>query len=63
MGVAGGPASVTTYDKQVLLKAVFDGKINPGKVFTKTFTLDQINEAYQEMANRKVIKSYIKVND
>lgn len=63
MSVAGGPASVTTYDKQVLLKAVFDGKINPGKVFTKTFTLDQINEAYQEMANRKVIKSYIKVND
>lgn len=63
MSVAGGPASVTTYDKQVLLKAVLDGKINPGKVFTKTFTLDQINEAYQEMANRKVIKSYIKVND
>lgn len=63
MSVAGGPASVTTYDKQVLLKAVLDGKINPGKVFTKTFTLDQINEAYREMADRKVIKSYIKVND
>lgn len=38
--VAGGPASVTTYDKDLLLKAVLDGKINPGKVFTKTFTLD-----------------------
>ena len=61
--IAGGPASVTTYDKQVLLKAVLDGKINPGKVFTKTFTLDQINDAYQEMADRKVIKSYIKVSD
>ena len=61
--ITGGPASVTTYDKQVLLKAVLDGKINPGKVFTKTFTLDQINEAYQEMSDRKVIKSYIKVND
>lgn len=61
--VGGGPASVTTYDKEVLLKAVLDGKINPGKVFTKTFSLDQINEAYQEMVDRKVIKSYVKVSD
>ncbi|MCT3461827.1 Zn-dependent alcohol dehydrogenase [Limosilactobacillus fermentum] len=61
--VAGGPASVTTYDKDLLLKAVLDGKINPGKVFTKTFTLDEINDAYQAMANRQVIKSYVKVSD
>lgn len=60
---AGGPASVTTYDKAVLLKAVLDGKINPGKVFTKSFTLDQINDAYKEMAERRVIKSYVIVND
>lgn len=43
ISVAGGSASVTTYDKQVLLKAVLDGEINPGRVFTKTYTLDQIN--------------------
>ena len=61
--IAGGPASVTTYDKKILLKAVLDGKINPGKVFTKTYDLDQINEAYQDMVDRKVIKSYIKVSD
>ena len=61
--VAGGPASVTTYDKDLLLKAVLDGKINPGKVFTKTFTLDEINVAYQAMADRQVIKSYVKVSD
>ena len=61
--VAGGPASVTTYDKDLLLKAVLDGKINPGKVFTKTFTLDKINDAYQAMADRQVIKSYVKVSD
>lgn len=61
--VAGGPASVTTYDKDLLLKAVLDGKINPGKVFTKTFTLDEINNAYQAMADRQVIKSYVKVSD
>ncbi|PTV36724.1 Zn-dependent alcohol dehydrogenase [Limosilactobacillus fermentum] len=61
--VAGGPASVTTYDKDLLLKAVLDGKINPGRVFTKTFTLDEINDAYQAMADRQVIKSYVKVRD
>lgn len=60
--VAGGPASVTTYDKSVLLKAVLDGEINPGKVFTKSFTLDQIEDAYAGMDERKVIKSYIIMN-
>ncbi|MFR0579973.1 zinc-binding dehydrogenase [Limosilactobacillus mucosae] len=59
IALTGGSASVTTYDKNVLLKAVLDGQINPGKVFTKTYTLDQINEAYQDMADRKTIKSYI----
>lgn len=59
IAMAGGSASVTTYDKNVLLKAVLDGQINPGKVFTKTYTLDQINEAYRDMADRKTIKSYI----
>lgn len=61
--LAGGPASVTTYDKKLLLKAVLDGKINPGKVFTKTFSLDQIDDAYKAMAERKAIKSYLKVSD
>ena len=60
--LAGGPASVTTYDKEILLKAVLEGRINPGKVFTKTYTLDDINDAYQDMADRKTIKSYIKID-
>ena len=57
--VGGGPASVTTYDKDVLLTAVLDGDINPGKVFTKSFDLDQIQEAYEAMDKREAIKSYI----
>ena len=61
--VAGGPASVTTYDKAVLLKAVLDGEINPGKVFTKIFSLDDIDTAYKGMDQRQVIKSYVIVND
>lgn len=57
--IAGGPASVTTYDKQILLKAVLDGDIHPGKVFTKSFKLDDIDNAYQAMAKREAIKSLV----
>lgn len=56
---AGGPASVTTYDKGILLKAVLDGVINPGKVFTSAYKLDDIDQAYKDMDERKTIKSMI----
>lgn len=59
IGVYGGPASVTTYDKDVLLDAVLDAQINPGKVFTNTFELDEIQPAYEAMDERKTIKSYV----
>ncbi|AND78839.1 zinc-binding dehydrogenase [Streptococcus pantholopis] len=61
--VGGGSASVTTYDKQVLLKAVLDGDINPGRVFTDTYSLADVNQAYQDMADRKTIKSMLVVGD
>lgn len=57
--IAGGPASVTTYDKKVLLKAVLDGDIHPGKVFTNRFSLDDIDDAYKSMVDRKTIKALI----
>ncbi|MGX6429744.1 zinc-binding dehydrogenase [Levilactobacillus yonginensis] len=60
--IAGGPASVTTYDKQLLLKAVLDGDIHPGKVFTKSFALDDIDDAYQAMTKREAIKSLVVVD-
>lgn len=60
--VAGGSASVTTYDKQFLLKAVLDGNINPGRVFTQTYPLADINQAYQDMQNRKTIKAMITID-
>ncbi|MFC3932527.1 zinc-binding dehydrogenase [Streptococcus dentapri] len=62
ISIGGGSASVTTYDKQVLLKAVLDGDINPGRVFTDTYKLDDINQAYQDMADRKAIKSMLIVS-
>lgn len=57
--VAGGAASVTTYDKQILLKAVLDGDINPGRVFTDSYPLEDIDQAYKDMDERKAIKSII----
>lgn len=63
ISVAGGAASVTTYDKQLLLKAVLDGDINPGRVFTKTYPLSDINQAYRDMQDRTTIKSQIIVAD
>lgn len=59
--IAGGPASVTTYDKAVLLDAVLNGDIHPGKVFTKSFSLDDVDAAYQAMDKREVIKSMLVV--
>lgn len=62
ISVAGGPAAVTTYDKEVLLDAVLKGEINPGKVFTRSFSLDEIDAAYAGMDEREVIKSYVVVD-
>ena len=60
--IAGGPASVAYYDKKLLLKAVLDGVINPGKIFTRVYSLDDVQQAYQDMAARKTIKSLLKVS-
>lgn len=58
-----GIANVTTYDKNLLLDEVLKGDINPGKVFTKRFDLDHIQEAYEAMDKREAIKSLIIVSD
>lgn len=61
IAVAGGSASVTTYDKEFLLDAVLKGNINPGIVFTNSYSLADINQGYQDMQNRKSIKAMIVV--
>ncbi len=63
IGLRGGIASVTTHDKKVLLKAVLDGEIDPGLVFTKRFDLDHIQQAYEAMDHREAIKSLVIVAD
>lgn len=61
IGLRGGIASVTTYDKAVLLEAVLSGQINPGKVFTQRFELADVQKAYQAMDQRTAIKSLLVV--
>ena len=60
--VAGGAASVTTYDKQILLKAVLDGDSNPGRVCTSSYKLEEIDQAYKDMDERKTIKALIVID-
>ena len=63
VGLRGGVAPVTTYVRNILLPAVLNGTIHPGKVFTKRFTLDQIQEAYDAMDRREAIKSLLVIHD
>ena len=62
IGLRGGSASVTTHDRKVLLDAVLKDQIHPGKVFTKRFDLDHVQEAYGAMDQRQAIKSLIIVS-
>ncbi|PIT41003.1 Zn-dependent alcohol dehydrogenase [Snodgrassella alvi] len=63
IGLRGGIASVTTYDKNLLLQAVLDEKIQPGKVFTQRFSLNDIQTAYEAMDQRKAIKSLLVIDN
>lgn len=62
VGLRGGIASVTTYDRGVLLDAVLQGKIHPGHVFTQRFDLADVQSAYEAMDKREAIKSLLIVN-
>ena len=60
LGIKGGPAPVRHYDLNGLLDAVLNHEINPGRVFTAEYDLDHIQDAYDAMDQRKVIKSLIR---
>ncbi|MGD8605193.1 MAG: zinc-dependent alcohol dehydrogenase family protein [Anaerolineales bacterium] len=62
VGMRGGPAPTRAYLPD-LLEAVLAGKINPGKVFDLKTDLDDIQEAYAAMDERRAIKSLVKVSD
>ena len=59
VGLRGGPAPVRAYLPD-LLERVWDGRIEPGKVFDLTLPLDQVAEAYAAMDERRSIKTLLR---
>ena len=55
----GGPAPVRRYLPK-LIDQVWNGKINPGKVFDLTLPLDQVGEGYRAMDERRAIKTLLR---
>ncbi len=55
----GGPAPVRRYLPE-LIDLVWNGKINPGKVFDLTLPLDQVAEGYRAMDERRAIKALLR---
>jgi threonine dehydrogenase-like Zn-dependent dehydrogenase len=59
ISVGGGPAPVRAYVKE-LLPDVLAGRIEPGRVFDRTVSLDEVPEGYRAMNERKAIKVMVK---
>jgi threonine dehydrogenase-like Zn-dependent dehydrogenase len=55
----GGPAPVRRYLPE-LIDLVWNGKINPGKVFDLTLPLERVAEAYRAMDERRAIKTLLR---
>ncbi len=55
----GGPAPVRRFLPE-LIDLVWNGKINPGKVFDLTLPLDQVAEGYRAMDERRAIKTLLR---
>ena len=56
--MAGGPAPVRAYIDE-LLPDVLEGRIEPGRVFDQTGTLDEVPDGYRAMNDREVLKFQI----
>ncbi len=55
VGLRGGPAPVRRFLPH-LIDLVYDRKIEPGKVFDMTLSLDDVAEGYRAMDERRAIK-------
>ena len=60
VGLRGGPAPVRRFLPE-LIAQVWDGRIDPGKVFDLTLPLDQVAEAYRAMDERRAIKTLFRL--
>ena len=57
--VTGGVAPARAYIEQ-LLPGILDGTVQPGKVFDRTVSLDEVPAGYQAMADRQALKVLIR---
>jgi threonine dehydrogenase-like Zn-dependent dehydrogenase len=57
--ISGGPAPVRAYIEE-LLPDVLEGRIEPGRVFDRTGTLDDVPDGYRLMNEREILKLQIK---
>src|SRR5205809_2368719 len=57
--ISGGPAPVRAYIEE-LLPDVLEGKIEPGRVFDRVISLDQVPDGYRAMNAREAIKVMVK---
>ncbi len=58
--VSGGPAPVRAYIEE-LLPDVLEGRIEPGRVFDRVITLDEVPNGYRAMHERAAIKVMVKL--
>jgi threonine dehydrogenase-like Zn-dependent dehydrogenase len=58
--VAGGPAPARAYIPQ-LLPDVLAGRIQPGRVFDRVASLDEVPDSYRAMNDRESIKVLIEL--
>jgi threonine dehydrogenase-like Zn-dependent dehydrogenase len=57
--LTGGPAPARAYI-QTLMPAILTGQVNPGRVFDRELSLDQIPEGYKEMDSRQALKVLVR---
>src|SRR2546426_527390 len=57
--VSGGPAPVRAYIEE-LLPDVLEGRIEPGRVFDRVVSLDEVPDGYRAMNEREAIKVMVK---
>jgi threonine dehydrogenase-like Zn-dependent dehydrogenase len=57
--MTGGVAPARAYIEE-LLPDILDGKIQPGRVFDRTISLDEVPDGYRAMADREALKVLIR---
>lgn len=57
--LTGGPAPARAYIR-TLMPGILAGEVNPGRVFDRELSLDQIPQGYKEMDSRLALKVLVR---